>query len=161
ERRRVPAQRVPRRRRRIPARAGRARPAQRRDAGRRASEPAAAHGAPPRLARLHGLGSDSPKDGHSYRGGGPPPRPHAGCVASSEIFWNGGAGYDIHVLAGETSPSLLDLLVIKEDTTPPRLSFASHPPADIASISFTPNFLSLAVPPRSGGVTVDTATGKV
>src|SRR5690348_15575771 len=82
-------------------------------------------------------------------------------MASTEIFWNGGAGYDIHVLAGETSPSLLDLLVIKEDTSPPRLSFASHPPADVASITFTPNFLSLAVPPRSGGVTVDTATGKV
>jgi hypothetical protein len=82
-------------------------------------------------------------------------------VASIDIFWNLAGGYDIHLLPGETSSSLLDLLVIEEDATPPRFSFAKSPPADVASITFTPNFLSAAVPPKRGGVTVDTATGTV
>jgi hypothetical protein len=82
-------------------------------------------------------------------------------VASVDIFWNGNAGYDIHLLPGETSSSLVDLLVIQEDTTPPRFSFANTPPADVASILFTPNFLGVGPTPVNGGVTVDTSTGKV
>jgi hypothetical protein len=79
-------------------------------------------------------------------------------VASANIVWSG--GHDIHVLAGETSPSLLDLLVIVDDATGNAV-FASTPPADIASIAFTPNFVSAGSPPRNGGVQVDTANGKV
>jgi hypothetical protein len=82
-------------------------------------------------------------------------------VASVDIFWNGNRGFDIHLLPGETSSSLLDLLVIQQDTTPPTLTFANAPPADVDSITFTPNFVSAAVPPENGGVKVDTATGKV
>jgi hypothetical protein len=84
-------------------------------------------------------------------------------MASVSIGWDGDEGFDIHLLPGETSSSLLDLLVIKEDTTPPTFSFANTPPADIdaASFAFTPNFISAAVPPANGGVTVDTKTGKV
>jgi hypothetical protein len=65
-------------------------------------------------------------------------------VASVDIFWNRDEGFDIHLLPGETSASLLDLLVIKEDTTPPKFSFAKTPPADVDSITFTPNFLGPA-----------------
>jgi hypothetical protein len=82
-------------------------------------------------------------------------------VASSDIFWNGNEGFDIHLLPGETSSSLLDLLVIEEDTTPPTRSFANSPPADVATITFTPNFFSILVPPENGGVKVDTSTGQV
>jgi hypothetical protein len=82
-------------------------------------------------------------------------------VASIEIHWNFNAGFDIHVLAGETSASLLDLLVIQDDATPPNPVFANTPPADVASVTFTPNFFSIGSPPRNGDVQVDTANGKV
>ena len=38
---------------------------------------------------------------------------------------------------------------------------ASSPPSDVDSVIFTPNFFSPASPPRNGGVTVDTATGRI
>jgi hypothetical protein len=82
-------------------------------------------------------------------------------VASVDIFWNLSEGLDIHVLAGETSPSLLDLLIIQDDSTPPKAVFANASPADVASIRFRPNFVSTASPPRNGGVRVDTTNGKV
>ena len=83
-------------------------------------------------------------------------------MASVSLAW-GDAGIDIHVLKGETSPSLLDLLFIQEDTTPPKFSAASSPPADVdkASVKFTPNFLSLKTPPFNSGITVNTGTGEV
>jgi hypothetical protein len=82
-------------------------------------------------------------------------------MASVDILWDG--GFDIHLLPGETSSSLIDLLVIKEDTTPPTYSWANDPPADIDpdSFAFTPNFISAADPPLNGGVTVHTKTGEV
>lgn len=80
-------------------------------------------------------------------------------MASVRIYWSG--GYDIHVLAGETSGSLLGDLLIQDDSTPPNFVFATAPPADVASIAFTPNFVSTGSPPKNGGVQVDTANGKV
>jgi hypothetical protein len=82
-------------------------------------------------------------------------------VASVDLFWNHDEGFDIHLLPGETSSSLLDLLVIREDTTPPKFSLARTPPADVDSITFTPNFLGVGAVPENGGVKVDTDTGVV
>ena len=82
-------------------------------------------------------------------------------MASIDIFWGDGAGIDIHLLAGEIGPSLLDQLWIKDDSNPPVWTLANTPPADIASIAFTPNFASAASPPENGGVKIDTANGKV
>jgi hypothetical protein len=85
-------------------------------------------------------------------------------VATAALWWKGaendtGGGFDIHVLKGEQSPSLRDLLVIEDDNgnTHP----ASSPPDDVASITFEPNFLALTSPPANGGATVDTSTGVV
>ncbi len=84
-------------------------------------------------------------------------------MASVEIFWRGNRGFDIHVLKGETSPSLKNLLFIGEDTVPPKYTAAddAHLPADVDKITFTPNFLSLATPPKNSGIEVDTTTGAV
>lgn len=84
-------------------------------------------------------------------------------MASVRIFWNGGQGFDIHVLKGETSPSLLPLLVIVNDSTPPTGTFANAAtlPADVDTITFTPNFLSVTTPPSHGGISVNTASGAV
>src|SRR5690349_3934598 len=82
-------------------------------------------------------------------------------MASVDIFWNGNAGFDIHLLPGETSSPLLDLLIIREDTTPPSFTSANSPPADVDSITFTPNFLAAGAIRENGGVRVDTATGQV
>jgi hypothetical protein len=76
------------------------------------------------------------------------------------LFWNESlnGGRDIHVLKGETSPSLLDLLGIADDATPPNLSLASSPPADVdpASVRFRPNFVMPA-----SDISINTATGAV
>ncbi len=84
-------------------------------------------------------------------------------MASVEIHWDGNEGFDIHVLKGETSPSLLDLLVIQDNSSPPNLVFASKVPlpADVDKITFTPNFISAVVPPKNSGIEVDTGTGAV
>jgi hypothetical protein len=78
-------------------------------------------------------------------------------MASAELIWLDGS--DVHVLAGETGPSLLNLLLILDDAR--NITFADAPPADVASITFTPNFVFAGAPPQNGGVTVDPATGKV
>ncbi len=82
-------------------------------------------------------------------------------MTSVSLFWDAGRGLDVHVLAGETSPSLLGVLVIEEHDG--KLHFATSPPPDIdaSTFRFEPNFASLVVPPANGGITVDTATGAV
>ena len=89
-------------------------------------------------------------------------------MASVRIEWLGNEGLDIHVLKGETSPSLLPLLVIVDDSVPPKGTFANAAalPADIdraTAFSFTPNFFWLPPtdPPKWGGIEVDTKTGAV
>jgi hypothetical protein len=84
-------------------------------------------------------------------------------VAINRIFWNGNEGFDIHVLKGETSPSLLGLLVLGEDTSPPKFTFANAAalPADLDKITFTPNFLAVGTPPTNAGISVNTGTGAV
>jgi hypothetical protein len=82
-------------------------------------------------------------------------------MASVSLGWNDGRGFDIHVLEGETSASLLDLLIITADNG--TSDFAHSPPADVdpSSIRFEPNFASLMTPPSNAGITVNTSTGEV
>lgn len=84
-------------------------------------------------------------------------------VASVRILWDGDKGFDIHVLKGETSPSLLPLLVIWDDSVPSKGTFANAAalPADVDKITFTPNFLTVTTPPSNGGISVNTANGAV
>ena len=81
-------------------------------------------------------------------------------MASVSLFWTD-RGADLHLLAGETSPSLLDVLGIEQQDGTGDL--ASTPPADMdaATLRFEPNFTSLVAPPFNAGITVDTSTGVV
>src|SRR5262249_6971249 len=83
-------------------------------------------------------------------------------ASSAKLVWSG--GYDIHLLPGETSDSLLDWLFIFDDATPTNVVPASRRPADVASIAFMPNFVATTVAGskrKTGGVEVNTDNGVV
>src|SRR6266567_329149 len=82
-------------------------------------------------------------------------------MAVNFIFWSGNEGTDIHLVAGATSRTLNDLLVINHDT-PGTDDFATHPLPHV-TVSFAANFAgTLAGTGFSGfGVTLDVNTGAV
>jgi hypothetical protein len=82
-------------------------------------------------------------------------------MVSISVDWSAGFSFDIHVLKGEASPSLLARLIVVEHDGTRRL--ATTPPADIdpQGFRFEPNFASLVTPPFHSGITVNTSTGVV
>lgn len=60
-------------------------------------------------------------------------------MAVNNVFWSGGEGYDIHVLAGTTSRTLDDLLAI-DHGTPSTVAFANAMPVGVATTVFGPEF---------------------
>jgi hypothetical protein len=80
-------------------------------------------------------------------------------VAVNFIFWAGQGATDIHLVAGVTSRTLNDLLVINLGAT---AVFGTTPPPSV-TVSFTANFIgTLTAGKFSGfGVTVDANTGAV
>jgi hypothetical protein len=82
-------------------------------------------------------------------------------MAVHNVFWSGGEGFDIHVVAGASSRALNTLLAVTHGA-PPQSVFANNLPAGITA-AFRPEFNgALAGVNFSGhGVTVNTATGVV
>src|SRR5215207_9779965 len=102
--------------------------------------------------------------GRSQRGGRSSTLPVEGAaMASVKLLWADGS--DIHVLKNETSPALIDRLLVEDDSVPVKREPAElAPDIDTTTFTFKPNFLSTTTPPAppsNAGISVNTATGAV
>jgi hypothetical protein len=85
-------------------------------------------------------------------------------MATVRAYWSGGKAFDLHLVAGSSTPPL-DTTALALEQSPGSPVWASPKPADVASVVFSPAFQAQGAQPpgahRGFGVTVNTSTGQV
>ena len=79
-------------------------------------------------------------------------------MATTGFRWRPGSGFDLHLLRGSSSPSLLAGLQVKNDANWVSAAGPGLPP-DLLGISFTCDVLPVALVQQ--GITIDAATGRI
>ena len=82
-------------------------------------------------------------------------------MVTAQFLWDGGQGFDLHLLRGTPSPSMLPHLVVVDDLNPDHPVFATGPglPADFTGVTFSCDVLPAAL--AAQGITLDPATGQI
>jgi hypothetical protein len=83
-------------------------------------------------------------------------------MATATFAWDAGQGFDLHLLRGTPSPSLLASLVVTDDLNPnadPVPATGPGLPADFTGVTFSCDVQAAAL--AAQGITLDPATGRI